>query len=669
MTTTTVSFVKFVYTATILVCLLWTFPIALDTSSLAVDYVYSTNNAALDVPSSKIRINKSSTISTVPERGTKTLSLLFPAGLVGGYRNQAMRFLGFLRQALDENFDNILLPTLVWGTRYGKTEKESERLSINPAVRFFPIPFDELFDVDHWNSFHQSNNQNSNNSSNPAFSLPKLVTSVSFDNHQTNDVPTNETVCWKTRTDDSIVSVEAVQRTNPTFTESFLPLLTQRMLFGNAPSSNNSTQTSTSILPLRKPFILDPVQAQTMEYLTGSEVARKTHRFNIFPFVEQCTQPYVFGGKSMVLFSQYTQMKVLLETLAITKGEKKLRESYTKLIETVEKALVPAKPWRILADQCVEHHLGLGSNEFRDEEEDPHVVGHDHGYIVLHSRIEIDMLSHKCGNDMERNLTKILDLVGLLSLDYNSPEGIPEFAKTMATELNYTSPIPHSLRKEMHSDPNHRPLKGAMVAVARDDFTESYLETIEPYLPNLVNLTRYNRGVLNHRSISYDQDGNQAYSQKLDPSQGIQEPDFKNPESSLPIFECGEGWLKHAFYDNESHQKDLFTPSEKFSKSQTEYGLYYKYGPQFVQGSDQLPSFPLLPLPENYFGDLLPSMMNFWLAVRAEVFVGVKKSSWSTHVWTTRYYMGKGAKNFEYTQDQGILQIGNGGLPESHKQC
>ena len=109
----------------------------------------------------------------------------------------------------------------------------------------------------------------------------------------------------------------------------------------------------------------------------------------------------------MLLFRRYTNMNALLETLAITESGKKLRESYTKLIETVEKALVPAKPWRILADQCVEHHLGLGSNEFRDEEEDPHVVGHDHGYIVLHSRIEMDMLIHKCGKAFSTRLAQL----------------------------------------------------------------------------------------------------------------------------------------------------------------------------------------------------------------------------------------------------------------------
>lgn len=70
----------------------------------------------------------------------------------------------------------------------------------------------------------------------------------------------------------------------------------------------------------------------------------------------------------------------------------------------------------------------------------------------------------------------------------------------------------------------------------------------------------------------------------------------------------------------------------------------------------------------DYYGSLLPSVLNFYIATKATVFIGVSKSSWSTDVWTTRYYQGKGKSNFEYTPT-GIVPVSNGGLPQSHGNC
>ena len=73
------------------------------------------------------------------------------------------------------------------------------------------------------------------------------------------------------------------------------------------------------------------------------------------------------------------------------------------------------------------------------------------------------------------------------------------------------------------------------------------------------------------------------------------------------------------------------------------------------------------PASMNY-GDILPMIVNFYLLTEAEIFIGVRQSSFSTDVWMTRYYQGKGASNYEYTSD-GIFLIENGGLPPSHVNC
>jgi len=658
--------------------------------------------ASTTYPDDKHRRNN----ATSNHRTTTTLSLLYPAGLIGGYRNQAMLFIGLVKHAIDEGYDNLLLPTLVWSTRYGNSAYKPNPVTkqvntINQAVRFWPIPFDDLFDVDHWNTFyhqHQSVSSRQNNTtrseSNPKpFSLPQLVSSVVDD--ETNSNSNSNKVCWKPNTDDSIVSVKTIQRNNnPNFTRSFLPLLTSRMLFGN--NNDNDDRDKYDVDDKNKrsrdAFVLDPLQADAMEFLTGDKMARKPHKLDLSKSVNHCTHPHVFGGKSQQLWNSYLQ---------IDKTPGKL---YSKLVETVEEALVPAKPWRVLADRCVEYHLGLGDDEFKEEEEDPHALGHDHSYIALHARVEAEMLQHKCGKNMERNLTTILELVELLALDYNSDTGdLPESAKERARELSYTSPISDDLRQQLLTSTNskntkqHRHLKGAFVAVARDE-----LNDVESF-PKLFSVTSHNRGYLNQRSISYDANGSELYTQTLEAREreqnerqtqkaaaatiiskgrrrrlgedkdGVPPKTDKNDDNKnqpLPIFECGDGWVKHAFYASEDRQKELFTPSSS-SELEKGYGLYQKYGPNINDNDDdeENRSFPLLPLPQNYFGDILPSMLNFWLAVRADVFVGVKKSSWSTDVWTTRYYYGKGDRNFEYTSDRGILAIGNGGLPPNHKNC
>jgi hypothetical protein len=84
-----------------------------------------------------------------------TLALLYPPGLLGGYRNQAMRFVAFCRHAIDQNISQLLLPSLLWSTRY---PQRSDRGGLATAP-FWPVPFEALFDVDHWNSHHRRQRQ------------------------------------------------------------------------------------------------------------------------------------------------------------------------------------------------------------------------------------------------------------------------------------------------------------------------------------------------------------------------------------------------------------------------------------------------------------------------------------------------------------------------------
>lgn len=559
-------------------------------------------------------------------------------------------------------------------------------------VNFWPVPFDELFDVDHWNSFHLPKVGRSIDDASRFVSLPLLVTSVG------DDIDTNVTneggVCWKPTVDQDIVSVLAVQadaKYNATFSKSFLPLLTYRMLFQ---------------LPKNRPnFMLAPLQTAVVDYLLGNKLGKKKFRINFRSRITNCIHPYVYGGGSMDLWYEYLKMNkrapailpgidplenytanvTLVEKTTPVEEQKQSSRSRkrlhrklqgknkntpqydTRLVKTVYEALIPAKPWRQLADLCVEHHISMNEDEFQQQQTGSHKPGHNHGYIALHARIEPEMLTHKCGQHMEQNLTTILDLTQLLSLDYNGILSAPR-----AAAMNYTSPIDNQLRDKLQ---NRRKLKANFIAVGRPG-----MKNFEQRTAKLKTIARHNWDTLNHRSISYDDAANELFtSSLLKKEQKTKQHDKNFPKtftnnnssdltsSSLPIFECGEGWVEHAFYSNEMRQRKLFKPALKQDEAKP-YGLYNRYG-FHSNGSNMDDHIPILPLPNNYFGDILPSLMSFWLAVNADVFVGVMGSSWSNDVWTVRYFQGKGDRNFQYTRDRGIIPVVNNGLPPPHGKC
>ena len=676
------------------------------------------------------------------------LAFMYPPGLIGGYRNQAMRFIAFLKYAIDNEFDQLLLPTLMWNTKYNMNKHNMS--SINPVVNSWPVPFDELFDVEHWNSFHQHHphhphyeqqyNENSTKNNANKTSLPLLVSSIENDIENNND-----TTCWQPTNNGDIITVAAIQKNgsyNSTFSKDFLPLLTYRMLFdGNDDGgdnnliNNSSSSSNFNSNSRRRPntFVLDLLQNQTIEYLIGNKMATKFRRINFNSVVQNCTRPHVYNGGAMHMWSKYMGMNkrapgVLpenindddhdddhyndhddpLEQRLENQDQRRHRrlnqmpykndeaaQQDTKLVKTFGEALIPAKPWRDLADMCVKHHLSLNNkvNGYIHS----HGHGHRHGYIALHPRIEPEMMLHKCGKSMARNLTNMLNMVEAFASDYNSyhpssksnnissnsnrnnnsssnnnnTKAYTTTDTNSRSNSNYISPISDQLRKRIRNRRRPQPLKGTFVAVDRDE-----MQNFATGSKDIQHIAKLNWDTLNHRSVSYDNEGNELFTSSLlsryqqdhQPRQQIKEQNYNSTipaeshsgnESPLPIFECGEGWVEYAFYKNQGLQRKLFTPSSSLDEKDN---LYHRYGPD-NNGKD------LLPLPINYYGDILPSMINFWLAVRADIFVGVMKSSWSNDVWTTRYYQGKGDRNFQITSDKGIIAVESNGLPPPHSNC
>jgi len=616
--------------------------------------------------------------------------------------------------------DQLLLPTIVWSTRYHLHKEENEENTINPAVTFWPVPFDELFDVNHWNTFHyirptttNSTNSSSSSSSNTdRISLPLLVSSID-DNEENEEEDGNnkqQTVCWtsnpnslKKAIENHVTYQHNLIPNTTIFRQSWVPPLTYRMLFHSDRS-----------------YFLEPLYEKVIDFLVGNG-AKRFHRVDHRSLVENCTSPYAYGS-GMILWNAYLGMEkrspsilptatsrvtttsvpttTSNSTTAVTaegqrrrlKGDAtkidnsddsirsietnsnhiqqqqqrrlkgKLRQQRkqrggdkppkddamsqqtTKLVKTIEEALIPAKQWRELAKQCVEHHLTVPNSTLSQQQQPrksnngSNSLDAQFGYIALHARIEPEMLAHTCGKGMERNLTTILNLVEELAIDYNTKK-----KKKNNNNNNNNS----------NNQPHRQLLEGVFVAVGRDEM-QGYEKYATRDDGNIKKMALYNWNVLNTRSISYNEQGQQLFTSTASTSTSMQYQQHQQQQheedssSLLPIFECGEGWVEYGFYKNEQRQHELLSTSSS---------------------STSISSSLTLPLPNNYYGDILPSMINFWLAVNADVFVGVMKSSWSNDVWTTRYYQGKGMYNYQYTHDTGIVPVENNGLPPPHKNC
>jgi hypothetical protein len=190
----------------------------------------------------------------------KTLALLYPTGLLGGYRNQAMRFIALTKRAIDYNISQMLLPTLVWSTKYPE-DMFPRRFSKKGMYLFWPIPFESLFDVDHWNSYTNGNIrlQEEQKHNNLLIPLPRLVDSI--DNGD----------CWIQNT------LEEEQEIQQLFNASPAPQLTKKIV-------NTLT-------------MLRPTSQTTQDYLLGKIYPKKKFRaLQLRHLVKRCEHPFVYGG-------------------------------------------------------------------------------------------------------------------------------------------------------------------------------------------------------------------------------------------------------------------------------------------------------------------------------------------------------------------------------------
>ena len=460
----------------------------------------------------------------------ETLALLYPPGMIGGYRNQVMRFVALVRNAQRYGQTQLLLPSILFSTTY-KGQSPN---------RFFPIPMEDIFDVEYWNRFEQY--------------LPILV-------NDTELVTEGTPNCWnihpKLESRRSESSTELLQQLNKKF--------------GNKTIRIKGADEVTFVSPmldrlLEKNILLSPIQNISTAILSGQVELLKPRKFDLTNAIEDCTQPYVYGGGRLGgrLWNEYVHMPKFDPSLGNQNTERAIANS--QFISLVSQALLPSRRWRNVAHQCVMHHQIL-----QEKQQKPAP------YIALHARIETDMLEHPCGKEMEKNLDKIFSMTESMLIQYNDE---------------------HQEEKEK--------LQGIVLAVSR------YGMQISPRNHSMQEIVDKNWKTLQEKS--------QSFVGKQDSTISKQ-----GSETTTSIFECGEIWMDRWY----SSQYDV---------------------------------------QDDYYGSLLPSVLNFYIATHATIFIGVEKSSWSTDVWTSRYERGKGHTNWMYTKN-GIIPVPNGGLPAPHGDC
>eukprot|EP00980_Cylindrotheca_fusiformis_P029660 scaffold23670_cov113-Cylindrotheca_fusiformis.AAC.3 len=319
------------------------------------------DETALDIP--RIRVQPTENQSTKiifgggggnTSTSNSTLALLYPPGMIGGYRNQVMRFVAFVYHAIEENIPQLLLPSIFFSTTF--EENFLDRI-------FYPIPMEDVFDVDHWNTFVE---------------LPKLVRSIPDGDCWTNKPPPNN---WE----DSL---------NATLTKY------SKALVRNG-QQDPMTSTPPMVLELahRSSFVT-PLTNVTLAIMTGRVMLKRPRKVGLTPSMLNCSHPRVHGGGTGgggILWNDYI-MKFA------NPRKKESSNATTAFLSTVMKALRPATKWREVAQQC------LSSSPQNQQQQQQH-YDPDAPYFALHPRIEFEMMVHKCGRGMEMNLSTSIFLI------------------------------------------------------------------------------------------------------------------------------------------------------------------------------------------------------------------------------------------------------------------
>jgi len=308
--------------------------------------------------SSSSSSSSASTAGAVNENA-KTLALLYPPGLLGGYRNQVMRFIALVTYANTHNMSQILLNSLLWSTQLN---------GIGSQHAWFPVPFEMLFDVEYWNTFAPEH-------------LPLLVR----DDQITKEGESDEKAvgkCWSR-------AFEIPGYKQLSDGEAIGAIQNHQQQFSFTYNGQNTTINHLQRAALLQGTLTPLMNNVTVPFITGQLSGFNPRKQNLLPATEHCRLPFVYGGGTHagVLWNDYLHFHQ-----SVKADQPQHRNTSAVPFDTdvwVYRALQPAPQWRALAEQCV------GKRR----------------YIALHARVELEIMRHNCGSRMEKNLTAIVERV------------------------------------------------------------------------------------------------------------------------------------------------------------------------------------------------------------------------------------------------------------------
>jgi hypothetical protein len=297
--------------------------------------------------------------ATLTKKTTKTttLALLYPPGMIGGYRNQVMRFVAFVRHAVQNHIPQLLLPSIYFSTTY---YERNIRVKL-----FYPIAMEDVFDVDHWNTF-------------PDELLPRLVRSI----------PDGD--CWTNRDDQLRLELYSNQSSDDDDDDFFDATIEQ---FSDALDEQSSSEdTPQMVLDLaNRSLFVTPLANLSMAIFTGRAILTGPFDVGLTPKMLNCSHPLVYGGGggAGVLWDDYVH--------------KMKNDVNSTVVQSVLQALRPAKRWRDIAEECLDKH---GDATAKTETKSNH--NDKAPYFALHTRVELEMMVHRCSHrkGMEMNLSK-----------------------------------------------------------------------------------------------------------------------------------------------------------------------------------------------------------------------------------------------------------------------
>jgi len=515
--------------------------------------LYTSENQILDVPAQNTQHNYP---TTIPKAVTTLVH--YDPYLMGGFRNQHMRFVGFMSFAIKNNISQVLLPSLRWLDAYNKP---------------YSIHHELLFDVNYWNM----------RASELGLPLlvdydPNILEGVVVSSSATKNETQKELIpCWNA-TSSLFSGVDESLIRNPSTNIRKVngwELIGQGHFFSHcrrtlAPSWDNKPETiQQEAEAFRENYNSTGITSNSTN-TTSNKIYRYTHLV-----------PHGGLQGNGRLWNDYIGLQRSRRgtTQTIRVDNNQIRQVYPDHVH-VEKAIYellrPSKYLNLAIDGIMQ--TALQRNDTAATKIDTSKTR----LLALHPRIEQEMMTHACAKYIETNLTKVFEMI-----------------RTYPPLIETNSSINSEYRFDL-----------VFIAVSKEQ------------------VDKIPQGKLANNPIPIE-NNKTLWNARM---HGV----FGNDNNrGIPMFESGtDGAMRIQFPRLHNKQE------------------------QNTSAFDTPESLGVL--------ELVGSVINFFLLVQADIFIGVKGSTYSTDAFSVRYYQGE-RENYIVGPDQGIVRLY--GPQEPHTKC